>query len=83
MIDDVELLNRFGFHSKSRVDHAMEHSSVRQALYDASITIDNAMPDGREKALVLTKLEEAMFWANAGIARQDDEPDSFGETNAE
>jgi hypothetical protein len=28
------------------------------------------LPPGREKALVLTNLEQAMFWANAAIARQ-------------
>jgi hypothetical protein len=27
-------------------------------------------PPGREKALAITKLEEAMLWANAAIARQ-------------
>jgi len=27
------------------------------------------VPPGREQALSLTKIEEALFWANAGIAR--------------
>ena len=31
--------------------------------------INNCMQDGREKSLAITKLEEAIFWANAGIAR--------------
>ena len=31
--------------------------------------IDARCPDGREKSLALTKLEEVMFWADAAIAR--------------
>lgn len=31
--------------------------------------INNLVPDGREKALALTNLEQVSMWANAGIAR--------------
>ena len=31
--------------------------------------IKNNVPDGREKSLAMTKLEECCMWANAGIAR--------------
>ena len=31
--------------------------------------IDKSVPDSREKSLAMTKLEECVMWANAGIAR--------------
>lgn len=34
--------------------------------------INALMPDGREKSLALTSLEETMHWADAGIARSND-----------
>jgi len=40
------------------------------AFGDLIITI---VPEGREQSVALTKLEEAMFWANAGISRGSNE----------
>jgi hypothetical protein len=45
-------------------------SCVRMTLAASALLLNNVVPEGREKALALTKLEEAMFWANAGIARK-------------
>ncbi|MDO8159166.1 hypothetical protein FKQ51_17735 [Bacillus toyonensis] len=39
-----------------------------QALLFATV-IDCLCPNSREKSIALTKLEEAVFWANASIAR--------------
>ena len=33
--------------------------------------IEAEVPESREKSLAFTKLEEAIFWANAGIARNE------------
>jgi hypothetical protein len=46
-------------------------ASVRMRIKDLAEDLEAFVPDGREKALVMTHLEEAMFWANAGIARED------------
>ncbi len=32
--------------------------------------INETCPDCREKSLAITKIEEAVFWANAAIARE-------------
>jgi hypothetical protein len=34
-------------------------------------TVIQLCPPGRETSLAVTKIEEAMFWANAAIARND------------
>ncbi|MER7726403.1 hypothetical protein [Streptomyces sp. NPDC096323] len=42
---------------------------MRQACRHLADQINEQVPAGREQALALTKVEEAMFWANAAIAR--------------
>lgn len=65
----ADMDHRFGFHAATTTEKKLEHSSVRAAFLSVSYKMDNDLPDGREKALAITKLEEAMFWANAAIAR--------------
>lgn len=50
------------------------HQHIRAKAQELAVMIDNLLPSeaGREKALALTKVEEAMMWANAGIARHSD-----------
>jgi hypothetical protein len=66
-IEDIE--HRFAFHTASTQEKRDEHTSVRAAHRDLALKVLHDAPDGREKALALTKIEEAMFWANAAIAR--------------
>jgi hypothetical protein len=42
---------------------------VRRILLTATEDLVDLMPPGREASLAATKMEEAMFWANAAIAR--------------
>ena len=42
---------------------------VRQMLRGVTQTILDKIPDSRETSLFVTKMEEAMFWANAAVAR--------------
>ena len=43
-------------------------ATVRDIMKAAALRIDGLCPDGREKSLALTKLEEAAMWANKSIA---------------
>lgn len=45
---------------------------MQLAILELAHTINALMPDGREKSLALTSLEETMHWADAGIARSHD-----------
>jgi hypothetical protein len=42
---------------------------VSDAIRAAAETVANTVPPGREQSLALTHLEQAMMFANAGIAR--------------
>lgn len=64
-----ELANRFEHHPPRTAQDAEKHQGVREALQCVADLVVAMVPAGREQSLALTKLEEAMFWANAGIAR--------------
>lgn len=73
LVEDQELRDRFRFHPATTPERQNVHQAVRGALGATAELMNDALPDCREKSLVFTKLEEAMFWANAAIARQPDE----------
>lgn len=68
-IADEQLEWRFAFHPATDVEKKNDHASVRQHCLELAKFINKKVPEGREKSLAITKLEEVMMWANAGIAR--------------
>lgn len=66
-IHDIE--NRFSYHPADTTEKQEAHTAVRHHIGEAALVLDDLLPDGREKSLAVTKLEEAMFWANAALAR--------------
>ena len=64
-----DLKNRFAYHAPKDDFVKATHRSVRRLHYILADELDSLLPDGREKSLVFTKLEESMMWANAAIAR--------------
>lgn len=65
----ADLRKRFAHHPPTKAAVAM-HESVRRQFRRMTEELTLLVPPSREQALMLTKLEEAMMWANAGIARE-------------
>jgi len=67
-----QLAHRFQFHPADSNNRKEAHETVRNVLLDAANQIVLVTgPPTREQSVAVTKLEEAMFWANAAIARSD------------
>ncbi|MCA9655701.1 MAG: hypothetical protein KC501_37675 [Myxococcales bacterium] len=63
-----ELVRRFTYHPP--VDGAVDKfKRIRGLALVLAAEIERLVPNGREKANATTAVEEAVMWANAGIAR--------------
>lgn len=60
--------NNFKYHKPSEAD-IISHTGVRNSGWYFAKEIFFLCPDSQEKSLALTKVEEAVMWANAAIAR--------------
>lgn len=58
----------FSYHPATDVT-GPQHEAVRGLVKAVALQLVEVVPVGRERSLMLTHLEEAMMWANAGIAR--------------
>ena len=67
-----QLAHRFQFHPADSDNRREAHQRVREACLEAADELVAATgAPCREQSLAVTKLEEAMYWANAAIARGD------------
>lgn len=64
-----DLEQRFGYHPPQNPETIHAHEATRDDCLHLALVLDERLPDGREKSLAITHLEEVMFWANAAIAR--------------
>lgn len=69
-ITNDELNRRFNYHQPNTQEKIDRHQRVRTACHAAAedLIVATGAPSP-EQTLAIRKLEEAMFWANAAIAR--------------
>lgn len=66
--EDID--QRFAFDGGLHLDCIAEHQSVHEGCRLLAHGLNDTLPEGREKSLVLTSLEQAMFWADAALHRR-------------
>lgn len=62
--------NNFTYHAP-KGDQAERYGKIREKARELAELMEESCPNSREKSLASTKLEEAVMWANASIARNE------------
>jgi len=70
VVENDELKKRFSYHRPNE-DQPERYEKLRAMAKDLAKEMHRSCPRSRELSLALTKLEEAVMWANAGIARNE------------
>lgn len=66
-VEDIN--HRFTNHPPTNAEIAYRLDRITTAALTVAHELDHLLPEGREKSLAITKLEEASMWAKAAIAR--------------
>lgn len=67
-MEPEELVKRFTYHAP-KSDQPVRYQALRNGGLELARKITAMSPPGRDQSLALTKLDEAIMWANAAIAR--------------
>ncbi len=68
--DRDDYAKRFTYHVPKR-DQNERYVELRAQARELAELMLESCPPSRERSLAMTKLEEAVFWANAAIARRE------------
>ncbi len=68
--DEATIERNFTYHAP-KGDQPKRYDTLRTGAKGLARIINNLCPNSREKSLAMTKLEEAIMWANASIARNE------------
>lgn len=65
---DSTIETNFSYHAP-REGQPEIYGQLRAQAKDLAYLVAALVPAGRERSLAMTKLEECVMWANAGVAR--------------
>ena len=65
-----DIKKRFTYHAP-KPGQPQKYVEIRDLGGALAELVDSLCPESREKALAITKIEEAVMWANASIARNE------------
>ena len=57
----------FTYHAP-KGDQTQRYKALRDSAKLFALLVNDSCPDSREKSLAITKIQEAIMWANASIA---------------
>jgi len=68
----ADYINRFTYHPpRPELNQAARYESIREKGRQLALYLADQCPDSRELSKAITKLEEAIMWANSAIARHE------------
>lgn len=70
--------NNFKYHAP-KPGQPEKYEAIRNKAKELAELIDTECPNSREKSLAITNLEQVVFWANASIARSNEETKRIGD----
>jgi hypothetical protein len=72
---DAELGNLFAYHRPLTPEVAQLHEKIRDQMNYTAQLLNSWLPASHEKSLALTKVQEAMWAANAAVAIHQPKPE--------
>lgn len=69
-MDPKDLETRFKYHSADP-KQVQKMENIRKNFRALADLLNEMCPESREKSLAITNLEQAQFWANASIVRNE------------
>ena len=67
----IDIVRNFTYHAP-KADQIDRYTQIRRAGLQMANLFTVCCPESRELSLAMTKVEEAVMWANAAIARNED-----------
>lgn len=67
---DEQLKNRFTYHAP-KGDQASKYEAIRAKMLEAAMLVRDLTPCSPEQSLAINALDQAMFLANAAVARHE------------